>query len=49
MIILLKTLLALKLIIIAILLIPGSIPAIIIGLGLFINKCIGETELEIMA
>ena len=48
MIILLKTLLALKLLIITILLIPGSIPAIIIGLSLFIKKCIGDTELEIM-
>jgi len=31
-----------------ILLIPGSIPAIIFGLGLFIKKYIDETECEIM-
>ena len=48
MIILLKTLLVLKLILVTILLVPGSIPAIIIGLSLFIKKCIGDTELEIM-
>jgi len=48
MIILLKTILVLKLLLITILLIPGSMPAIIYGLSLLIKKCIGETELEIM-
>lgn len=38
MVILLKTLAILKILMITILLIPGSIPAIIIGLGLFINR-----------
>jgi|APSaa5957512622_1039677.scaffolds.fasta_scaffold620340_1 hypothetical protein len=48
MIILLKTLLALKLLLITILLIPGSIPFIIYSISLLIKKCIGETELELM-
>ena len=49
MITLLKLILTLKVLLITILLIPGSIPAIIIGLSLFIKKCIGDTEIKIMA
>jgi hypothetical protein len=49
MITLLKLLLALKLLLITILLIPGTIPAIIIGLGLFIKKFSGITQVKILA
>lgn len=49
MITLLKLLLALKLLLITIILIPGSIPAIIIGMGLLINKLSGKVPVDIMA
>lgn len=49
MITLLKLLLALKLLLITILLIPGTIPIIIYGLGLFINKISNLNPVEIMA